>query len=331
MIVQRDKAAFIFPGQGSYGVGMGRDLHDASAAAREVWNSVDSSLAGQFSEIVFRGSEDDLRPTEVQQPAIVATSVGALAAFNEVIGVNGSAVGSGYPIDVVAFAGHSVGIISALIAAGCTPVGEAIPLVRDRGLYMADAAQAKPGRMAAVLGLELAEVEKLVARIRNEIPGSYLSIANINAPGQVIVAGDLLAIDQIVGEGKAAGARRVVTLNVSGAFHTIAMLPARSAMNDRLVAVGIDPPVAPLISNIDASKLTNALSIRAELADHIVAPVQWLDGVRTIEELGVRHIVEFGHGSVLNGMLRRMLNTVELHNVTDWESACDVANRLTNG
>ena len=187
------------------------------------------------------------------------------------------------------------------------------------------------GLLRPELRLELADVENLVARIRNEIPGSYLSVANINAPGQVIVAGDLLAIDQIVERGRAAGARRMIALNVSGAFHTIAMLPARSAMNDRLVAVGIDSPVAPLISNIDASKLTNPPSIRAELADHIVAPVQWLDSVRTIEGLGVRHIVEFGHGSVLTGMLRRTLSTVELHNVTSWESACDVANRLTNG
>ena len=270
-----------------------------------------------------------MRPTDVQQPAIVATSIAALAAFNEELGLQQVFVGSGYPINVVVFAGHSVGLVSALVGAGCTPIDEAVALVRDRGRYMAAAARDKPGSMVAVLGLDPASVEALVESIRTRVPGSYLSVANVNSPQQVVVAGDLLAIDHLVNEGRARGARRVIPLDVSGAFHSIAMLPARESMRKRLLAVGIDAPFAPVLSNVDATELTTPSEIRAELADHIVAPVQWLDGVRKIETMGVKHVVEFGHGAVLTGMLRRTVKEVELHNVFDVESARSVAGILT--
>ena len=301
---------------------MGRSLRESSAAACEVWQAADASYGASLSQLTGEGGMDALRATDVQQPAIVAASVAAFAAFNEALGVEGAAVAANrYPVDVVALAGHSVGLVSAVVAAGCTPVGEAVTLVRDRGRFMAAAAYEKPGRMAAVLGLDAPAVEDLTANLRAKVPGSYLAVANINAPGQVVVAGDLAAIDRIVNEGRKAGARRVIPLNVSGAFHSVAMLPAQAAMRDRLLAVGIDPPAVPLISNIDASRLTDPSAIRAELANHIAAPVRWLDGIRAIEALGVRHIVEFGHGSVLTGMLRRMVKGISLHNVSDLDSA----------
>lgn len=326
------RAAFVFPGQGSQAPGMGRSLRESSAAARKVWQAADASYGASLSGLTGAGSPEDLQPTDVQQPAIVAASVAAFAAFNEVLGVDCAAVtANGYPVNVVALAGHSVGLASAVVAAGCMPVGEAVALVRDRGRFMAAAAFEKPGRMAAVLGLDEAEVENLTAIIRAETPGSYLSVANINAPGQVVVAGDLAAIARTVNEGRRAGARRVVPLNVSGAFHSVAMLPAQAAMRERLLAVGIDPPAAPVISNIDAGHLVHPSAIRAELANHIVAPVRWLDGIRAIEALGVRHIVEFGHGSVLTGMLRRTAKGISLHNVSDMDSAHAVAAALAHG
>jgi [acyl-carrier-protein] S-malonyltransferase len=325
------RAAFVFPGQGSQAPGMGRDLRESSAAARDVWQAANASYGASLSELTDAASPEGLQPTDVQQPAIVAASVAAFAAFSEVIGVAGAAVpANGYPVDVVALAGHSVGLVSAVVAAGCTPVGEAVALVRDRGRFMAAAAFEKPGRMAAVLGLDAASVEDLVSTIRAEIPGSYLAVANVNAPGQVVVAGDLAAIDRVVNEGRKAGARRVIPLDVSGAFHSVAMLPAQAAMRERLLAVGIDPPAAPVVSNIDATRLTDPSAIRAELANHIAAPVRWLDGIRLIEAQGVRHIVEFGHGSVLTGMLRRTVKGIALHNVSDMDSASAVAAALTN-
>lgn len=331
MAPERARAAFVFPGQGSQAPGMGRTLRESLAAAREVWQAADASYGASLSELTGAGSPADLQPTDVQQPAIVAASIAAFAAFNEVLGVNGATVGAnGYPVNVVALAGHSVGLVSAVVAAGCTPVGEAVALVRDRGRFMAAAASEKPGRMAAVLGLDSDAVEDLTETIRAQIPGSYLAVANINAPGQVVVAGDLAAIDRMVDEGRKAGARRVIPLNVSGAFHSVAMLPAQAAMRERLLAVGIDPPSAPVVSNIDAGQLIDPSAIRAELANHIAAPVRWLDGIRAIEAQGVRHMVEFGHGSVLTGMLRRTVKGISLHNVSDLDSARATAAALTH-
>lgn len=331
MAPARAPAAFVFPGQGSQAPGMGRDLRRSSAAARAVWQAADASFGAALSELTGAGGPEDLQPTDVQQPAIVAASLAAFAAFNEVLGVHGAAVSAdGYPANVVALAGHSVGLVSAVVAAGCTPVGEAVALVRDRGRFMAAAAFEKPGRMAAVLGLDSDAVEALAASIRTDVPGSYLAVANINAPGQVVAAGDLAAIDRLVSEGPKLGARRVIPLNVNGAFHSVAMLPAQAAMRERLLAVGIDPPRAPVISNIDAGRLTDPAAIRAELANHIAAPVRWLDGIRAIEAMGVRHIVEFGHGSVLTGMLRRTVKGIELHNVSDLDSARAAATALTH-
>ncbi len=331
MTGDRERAAFVFPGQGSQAPGMGRALFQASPAARAVWQAADRSYGSALSALVFEGGEDDLRPTSVQQPAIAATSLAAFAAFNEALGVDGAAVGPEYPIDVAALAGHSVGLVSAVVAAGAATVGEAVALVRDRGRLMAAAAAELPGRMAAVLGMDEDAVEALASRIRAQIPGSYLAAANINAPGQVVVAGDLLAVDRLVREGRAAGARRVVPLNVSGAFHSVAMLPVREALRERLLAVGIDPPAAPIVSNVDAALLSDPADIRAELADHVAAPVRWLDGVRALAALGVRHIVEFGHGSVLVGMLRRTVKGMQLYNVNDAASARATASALTHG
>ena len=331
MAPERARAAFVFPGQGSQAPGMGRSLRASSAAARRIWQAADAGYGASLSNLTGAGSLDDLQPTDVQQPAIVAASVAAFAAFNEVLGVGGAAVtASGYPVNVAALAGHSVGLVSAVVAAGCTPVGEAVALVRDRGRFMAAAAFKKPGRMAAVLGLDEPAVEDLTAAIRSQTPGSYLTVANINAPGQIVVAGDLAAIDRIVNEGRKAGARRVIPLNVSGAFHSVAMLPAQAAMRERLFAVGIDPPAAPVISNIDAGQLVDPSVLRAELANHIAAPVRWLDGIWAIEALDVQHIVEFGHGSVLTGMLRRTVKGIELHNVSDLASARATAAALIN-
>ena len=331
MAPEQARVAYVFPGQGSQAPGMGRALRKTSAAARGVWRQADSSYGASLSRLAGKGSDDDLRPTDVQQPAIVAASVAAFAAFNEVLGADGAALGAnGYPFNIVALAGHSVGLVSAVVAAGCTPIGEAVALVRDRGRFMAAAAFEKPGRMAAVLGLDLDAVEDLTDTVRTEIPGSYLAVANVNAPGQVVVAGDLAAIDRVVSQGRAAGARRVIPLNVIGAFHSVAMLSAQAAMRERLLAVGIEPPAAPVISNIDAGQLIDPSAIRAELANHIAAPVRWLDGIRAIEALGVRHIVEFGHGSVLTGMLRRTVNGIALHNVSDLDSARATAAALAH-
>lgn len=311
---------------------MGRDLHAHSAAARDVFATLDAIVGEPLSASCFEGPVEALHPTHVQQLAVVATSLAALAAFNEALGLEPwPPVGPSHPIDVVGLAGHSVGLCTAMVASGVLRLDEGIALVRDRGRSMAAAAAARPGTMAAVVGLEFAVLDVVVAQVRETTPGSYLSVANINAPEQVVVAGDLGSIAVLHDAARAAGARRVIPLQVSGAFHSIAMLPARDAMRERVIAVGLEDPPVPVVSNVDGSLLRSAAALRAELADHIAAPVQWLRGVRELESMGTRHFVEFGHGNVLTGMLRRTVSGIALHNVHDAASAAQVAGELAGG
>ena len=311
---------------------MGEDLYTNSPAARSVLDSADTAFGGPLTRYCFEGPENALRPTHVQQPAIVAVSVAAFAAFREALGLPGVALAA--PSDmgaVAAVAGHSVGLCSALVAAGAMQLAEAIPLVRDRGEFLAAAASRRPGTMAAVLGLDPEVVDALVTRIRTAAPGSYLSVANINSPKQVVVAGDLTSVQALIETASSAGARRAIPLPVSGAFHTIAMLPAQAAMRERLLAVGLREPVVPVVSNVDASLLTTPAQLRAELADHIPAPVRWLDSVRRLGELRVTHVIEFGPGDVLSGLVRRTLDHVAVMNVDTVEAAVTAVKSLRNG
>ncbi len=297
---------------------MGRDLYEHSAAAREVYAAANEAFGGALADICFQGPDDALRATHVQQPAIVATSLAALAAFKEALGAaEPTSIGGLGSLNVVAMAGHSLGVCSAVSAAGALSLKETIALVADRGRFMASAGRATPGAMAAVIGLTADAVEQVVEEVRDRVAGSYLSVANVNTPLQVVVAGDLSSVAAFHEAARAAGARRVVPLDVSAAFHTVAMLPAREAMRNRLLAAPLFDPSVPIVSNLDAGLLSSAAQLRGELADHMVAPVQWLRGARALVPLGISGIIEFGHGNVLAGMLRRTVRDVELHNVSD--------------
>lgn len=310
---------------------MGRDLCARSPAARRVYETADAAFGAGLSVLCFDGPDEALRPTHVQQPAIVATSIAAFAAFAEALGLPQWSLSSApHPLPVAAVAGHSVGLCSAVIATGAMSLQDGVALVADRGRFMAQAAREKPGAMAAVLGLEPQVVERTVEQVRAGIPGSYLSVANVNSPGQVVVAGDLISVDALRQAAAGAGARRVVPLGVSGAFHSVAMLPARDAMRDRLLAVELSDPAVPVLSNLDGRPLTTAAALREELADHIAGPVQWLRGVRELEAMGVTHMVEYGHGNVLTGMLRRTVKGIALYNVADADSATQVAKELSD-
>ncbi len=311
---------------------MGRDLFERSAAAREVFRRADEAFGDALSELCFNGPEDALRPTHVQQPAIVATSLAAFAAYSEALGLPDWPIAAGaHPVDAVAAAGHSVGLWSAVAVAGAVDLAEAIELVADRGRYMSAAGSDRPGSMAAVLGLDPAAVESLVAEVRDRTLGSYLSVANVNSPAQVVVAGDLGSVEAIREAAVTAGARRVIRLPVTAAFHSAAMLPARDSMRERLLAAELREPAVPILSNLDGTPITTVGDLRAELADHIAAPVRWLDGMQRLVSMGVSHAVEFGHGEVLTGMLRRTVEGVVTYNVGDVADARHVAHELGHG
>ena len=328
----RPRVAYLFPGQGSQAVGMGRDLFERSAAARDVFRRADDAFGDALSDLCFNGPDDALRPTHIQQPALVATSLAAFAAYGEALGLPAWPVEAGaHPVDVVVAAGHSVGLWSAVAAAGAVEVEDAIRLVADRGRYMSAAGSHRPGSMAAVLGLDPAAVESLVGEVRDRTLGSYLSVANVNAPAQVVVGGDLGSIEALREAAVRAGARRVVPLPVTAAFHTAAMLPAWDAMRERLLAAELREPAVPILSNLDGTPMTTVGDLRAELADHIAAPVRWLDAMQRLASMGVSHAVEYGHGAVLTGMLRRTVVGMVTYNVSEVADARRVAHELGHG
>ena len=326
----RPGVAYVFPGQGAQAVGMGADLVARSSAAREVFATANAAVGDDLAALCFDGPAEALRPTRVQQPAVVAVALAAFAAFSEALGGEHTALGDGHAIPVSALAGHSVGLWAAVAVGGSLDVHTTMAMVATRGAAMQQAAARRPGRMSAVLGLDPESTAGVVDEIRARIPGSYLSVANVNTPGQVVVGGDLASLGELPAAAKAAGARRVVPLEVSGAFHTAAMLPARDTMRERLLAAPLADPRAPVIANMDGQPLRTAAELRVELAEHVAAPLQWWRGVGTLVALGVTHIVEFGHKGMLTSMLRRAGQDVSLLNVYDADSADAVAKELRN-
>ncbi len=330
MAAGKPGVAYLFPGQGAQSVGMGADLFARSRAARDVFATANEALGDDLAALCFQGPAESLRPTGVQQPAIVAVALAAFAAFSEALGHAGAALGDDHVLPVRALAGHSVGLWAAVSVAGSLDIRTTMVMVAARGKAMQKAAAQRPGRMSAVLGLAPDAVERVVAEVRARVPGSYISVANINTPGQVVVGGDLASLSQLPEAAKAAGARRVVPLEVSGAFHTVAMLPARDVMRERLLAVPLADARAPVIANMDGQPLRTAAELRVELAEHVAAPLQWWQGVRTLVHLGVTDIVEFGHRGLLTSMLRRARQDVSLFNVYDADSAIAAAKELRN-
>ena len=317
------RIAFVFPGQGSQSVGMGADIFAASASARAVYETADAALGFSLSTLCFEGPEETLRETINTQPAIVATSLALLAALQEAArgGTDASSdllTGSIVPAFV---AGHSVGEYAALAAAGALDLTETLQLVRERGRLMHLEGERIPSGMAAVLGMEAPMLEAICAEATEQAragldasethPGAgRVVLANDNAPGQIVISGDQRALDLAMELAKARGARRVVLLAVSGAFHSPVMAPATAGLAQAVDTAPIVDARVPLISNITAQPLTSAADLRAELAQQIASPVQW---TRTIEYLagqGVETFVEIGAGQVLAGLIRRIAKDI---------------------
>ncbi|MGD8325365.1 MAG: ACP S-malonyltransferase [Sphingomonadales bacterium] len=288
--------AFVFPGQGSQFVGMGKDLFDAEAKARLVFEEVDDALDAHLSKIIFDGPEDDLRLTENTQPALMAVSMAVVRVLEDRIGPlkdNCSYV-----------AGHSLGEYSALAAAGSLSIADTARLLRLRGQAMQRAVPVGEGAMAALLGLDFADAQEIAEAAAQG--GRVCTSANDNAPGQVVVSGHKDAVEKATELAKEKGAKRAVLLPVSAPFHCPLMQPAADEMRDALADATISAPVVPLIANVTADKVEDPDQIRDLLVNQVTGSVRWRESVMRLAEFGVTDLVELGAGKVLSGLTRRI-------------------------
>ena len=295
--------AYIFPGQGSQYAGMGKNLVDNFPAAKRIFEEADDALGFSISRLCFAGPADELQLTENTQPAILAVSAAALAVLRA----------EGLPeADYVA--GHSLGEYSALLAAGSLSLADALRTVRARGQYMQEAVPVGVGAMAAILGAELALVKSACEEAAD---GQVCSPANINSPGQVVIAGNAEAIDRAIDLLKARGARRAVKLNVSAPFHCALMRPAQEKLAIDLERLQFEDLQIPLVTNVDATANTNGARARDALIRQVTAPVCWLESVELLTGKGVNTFIEVGPGKVLGGLLRQIDRSAQSLNVED--------------
>lgn len=296
--------AFVFPGQGSQSVGMGRGLAEGSAAAAAVFAAADQVLGEPLSALAWDGPADRLDRTEHAQPAILATSIAILAGLRERFAAEGLAA----PTPIFA-AGHSMGQYSALVAAGALSLEDGVRLVRERGRLMQASGRGRDGAMAALIGLDDARLPELVAGASQH--GVFV-VANRNAPGQVVVSGERSAIEAGAELAKSLGAKRAIILPVSVAAHSPLMAEAAQGMRDALRGIPFHDPSPALLANTDGRPITTAEGARAELIEHLTAGVDWIRIVERMAAAGVSTFVEVGPGRVLSGLLKRIVPAAEV-------------------
>ena len=340
------RVAFVFPGQGSQSVGMGKDVYESSAAARAVYELADHALGFSLSQFCFEGPEETLRETINTQPALVATSLAFLAALQEAAGAPAAEGGEpalSQPLRPGFVAGHSVGEYSALAAAGALSIAEALLLVRERGRLMHLESTRCDSGMAAILGMDRATLEPIceeaTAQARAALgaaadasathPGAgRVVVANDNAPGQLVISGARDALERAMELAKAQGAKRVVPLSVSGAFHSPVMLPAAEGLARAVSDAPIADATVPIIANITARPVQAAAEVREELARQIASPVQWTRTVEYLADAGVETFVEIGAGQVLSGLIKRIAKGVTILSVGAAADVAPVAEQL---
>jgi [acyl-carrier-protein] S-malonyltransferase len=301
------KLAYVFPGQGSQAVGMGKELHEGFPEARAVFDAVDAALGERISRLCFEGPEEALRLTANTQPCILAVSAAAAAVL----------AARGVVPDLVA--GHSLGEYSALVAAGACTAPAAAKAVRARGTFMQEAVPAGKGAMSAVLGLAPAKVAEVCAAVTAEA-GEVVSPANYNEPGQTVIAGAAGAVERAGARLKEAGAKRVLPLPVSAPFHSALMAPVKARLEPVLRSVAWRAPSVPVVTNVEAKPNADAARIVPLLVEQVTAPVRWIECVEEMVRQGVDRFVEVGPKKVLSGLVARIAKDVEVMNVEDGAS-----------
>lgn len=305
------KTAFIFPGQGSQSIGMGRSIAESVPAAREVFEEADRALGFSLSGLCFEGPESELRLTANTQPAILATSVALLRAFEQKC----AGLAAGFAADFVA--GHSLGEYTALVAAGAIKFADAVRTVRQRGIFMQEAVPAGVGAMAALVGCDVETVNEVCLDVKGL---GVCSPANINSPKQVVVAGHAAAVERAVEIARERGVRRAVILPVSAPFHCELMKPAADRLQAVLDGLEFEDLRVPLVANVSADLVTSGELARTCLVQQVASPVLWSESIQKLIEFGVTRFIEIGPGKVLTGLVRQISRDVETLNVEDTES-----------
>ncbi len=296
------KIAFVFPGQGSQSVGMGKEMCDAFPEAAAVFAAADDALGEKLSKLCFEGPEEQLKLTANTQPAILTVS----AAVHAVVSKR---------LDAPAFvAGHSLGEYSALVASGAMALTDAVRAVRARGTFMQEAVPQGVGAMAAVLGLAPEKVRQICDEAAQ---GQMVQPANYNEPGQTVIAGHAEAVERASAKLKEAGAKRVLPLQVSAPFHCPLMEPVKAKLFDVLSKMTFRAPVIPVVTNVEAKPNADASRIVALLVEQVTSPVRWIEIVEELRRQGVTRFVELGPGKVLSGLVKRIAKDVETFNVED--------------
>lgn len=282
--------ASVFPGQGAQFIGMGKELYDQSAQARELFNIANDILGFSISDIMFNGTEEDLKQTKVTQPAVFIHSYI-------------SAVESATGLSADMMAGHSLGEFTALAASGALSFEDALRLVSKRAMAMQKSCEETPSTMAAIIGLEDEEVE----RVCREVEGEVVIPANYNAPGQVVISGSVIGVQRACELAKEAGAKRALPLNVSGAFHSPFMESARGELEQAIQQTIFSTPRCPIYQNVDAKPHSTPEELKQNLVKQLTAPVLWTQSVLQMSKDGAVHFEEFGPGNVLQGLIKRIV------------------------
>ncbi|MBT9163502.1 MAG: Malonyl CoA-acyl carrier protein transacylase [Chloroflexi bacterium] len=301
------KVAFVFPGQGSQVVGMGRDLFQASPRARQVFEEADETLGFSLSRLCFGGPEDKLRQTVNTQPAVMTASLACLrAAFGDRNGIQPDA----YPLFV---AGHSLGEYTALVAAGVMSFSDGIRLVQERARLMQEAGEKRPGGMAAIIALDLISLEEVCQETGTEI-------ANMNSPEQTVISGTSTGLAWAMDMAKARGARRVIRLDVSGGFHSFLMQSAAEGLARAVSQFNFSHPLVPIVANTTAHPASTAVEVKSGILRQMCGCVRWQSSIEYMIDAGVSTFVEIGPGRVLTGLIKRISNDVEVLNISDVDS-----------
>lgn len=281
--------AYVFPGQGAQFVGMGKDLHDGSALARELFTKANSILGFDITEVMFNGTEEDLKQTKVTQPAIFLHSV-----------ILSKVLGSDFKPDLVA--GHSLGEFSALVANKVLSFEDGLKLVAKRAMAMQKACELQPSTMAAVLGMEDTDVERVLSLIKDEI----VVPANYNSPGQLVISGSVKGVEIACQKLTEAGAKRTILLNVGGAFHSPLMQPAAEELANAIKTTKFNKGTCPIYQNVTGQGVTDSEIIKKNLIAQLTSPVRWTQSVKNMIASGVTNFIEVGPGTVLQGLIKKM-------------------------